>query len=119
MHRQIGPFQTSAIGLGCMNLSHAYGTPPPKKEAVILLNNALDMGYSMLDTAALYGFGENEALIGEAVMHRRHDFVLASKCGMTKNDQGIREINGRPEAIKKTCEDKICLVKILPSIKNR
>ncbi len=107
MHRQIGPFQTSAIGLGCMNLSHAYGTPPEKKEAVTLLNKALDMGYSMLDTAALYGFGANEELVGEAVMHRRHDFVLASKCGMAKNDQGVREINGRPDIIKKTCEDSL------------
>ncbi|MGH1470626.1 MAG: aldo/keto reductase [Cellvibrionaceae bacterium] len=107
MHRQIGPFQTSAIGLGCMNLSHAYGMPPPKKEAGLFLNTALDMGYSMLDTAALYGFGANEELIGDTVMHRRHDFVLASKCGMAKNDQGVREINGRPEVIKKTCEDSL------------
>ncbi len=107
MHRQIGPFQTSAIGLGCMNLSHAYGTPPSKKEAEVFLNTALDMGYSMLDTAALYGFGKNEELIGDSVMHRRHDFVLASKCGMTKNDQGVREINGRPDVIKKTCEDSL------------
>lgn len=107
MHRQIGPFQTSAIGLGCMNLSHAYGTPPSKKDASELLNRALDLGYSMLDTAALYGFGNNEELIGDAVMHRRHDFVLASKCGLGKNDQGVREINGRPDVIKKMCEDSL------------
>lgn len=105
--RNIGPFSVSAISLGCMNLSHAYGAPPEKKAAVHLLNEALDIGYTMLDTAALYGFGANETLIGEAVSHRRNEFVLASKCGMDKNADGVREINGRPKAIKKGCEDSL------------
>jgi len=102
--RSLGPFHTSAIGLGCMNLSHAYGTPPEKAFSIELLNRALDMGYSLLDTAALYGFGANESLVGEAVMTRRHEFVLASKCGLIRGADGKREINGRPEVIRKTCE---------------
>lgn len=102
--RQLGSFTVSAIGLGCMNLSHAYGTPPDAKTAAALLNDALDLGYTLLDTAALYGFGANETLIGEALAGRRDAFVLASKCGMAANAQGKREINGRPEAIKRTCE---------------
>ncbi|MBN0989132.1 aldo/keto reductase [Amphritea pacifica] len=105
--RKLGSFECSPIGLGCMNLSHAYGTPPSGRDAEQVLLRALDMGYSMLDTAALYGFGNNEILLGKALKGRRNDFVLASKCGMFKNDAGVREINGRPEMIKKTCEDSL------------
>lgn len=105
--RKLGLFTTSAIGLGCMNLSHAYGTPPDTQYAARLLHRALDLGYTHLDTAALYGFGANETLLGETVMGRRDEFVLASKCGMFRNDQGVREIDGRPETLKRTCEDAL------------
>lgn len=105
--RTLGPFSVSAIGLGCMNLSHAYGTPPDAATGARLLNEALDMGYTLLDTAALYGFGKNEALVGEALAGRREEFVLASKCGMAANAEGKREINGRPEVLKKTCEEAL------------
>lgn len=105
--RKLGSFECSPIGLGCMSLSHAYGTPPSEKEAEQILLQALDMGYSMLDTAALYGFGNNETLLGKVLKGRRNEFVLASKCGMFKNDAGVREINGRPEILKKTCEDSL------------
>ncbi|MGR3960806.1 aldo/keto reductase [Vibrio lentus] len=90
-----------------MNLSHAYGTPPQKLDGIKLLNQALDLGYNMLDTAALYGFGANESLLAEAVGHRRHEFFLASKCGMFKGPDGKRAIDGRPETIRKTCEDSL------------
>jgi aryl-alcohol dehydrogenase-like predicted oxidoreductase len=109
--RRIGPFTVSEIGLGCMSLSHAYGTPPEREVGVTLLNRALDIGHTFLDTAALYGFGANETLLGEAVMHRRDDFVLASKCGIVRNDQGKREINGRPDLIKRTCEESLARLK--------
>ncbi|MGC2857451.1 aldo/keto reductase [Novispirillum sp. DQ9] len=105
--RTLGPFSVSAIGLGCMNLSHAYGTPPDAATGARLLNEAVDMGYTLLDTAALYGFGRNEALVGEALAGRREEIVLASKCGMAANADGKREINGRPEVLKKTCEDAL------------
>jgi aryl-alcohol dehydrogenase-like predicted oxidoreductase len=55
------------MGLGCMSLSHAYGTPPPQDHAARLLNRALDLGYDHFETAALYGFGENERLIGKSL----------------------------------------------------
>ena len=48
--RQIGPFSVSAIGLGCMNLSHAYGAPPPFEDAQALLHRALDLGITFFDT---------------------------------------------------------------------
>ena len=70
--RQLGPFQVTAIGLGCMNLSHAYGTPPPAEQAERVLLAALDAGVTFFDTAALYGFGANETLVGRVLKpHRR------------------------------------------------
>jgi aryl-alcohol dehydrogenase-like predicted oxidoreductase len=97
-HRALGPLSVSAIGLGCMNLSHAYAEKPSEEDAARLLNRALDLGVTLLDTAALYGFGGNERLIGRAVMHRRAEFTLASKCVLDEID-GKRGLDGRPEAI--------------------
>ncbi len=105
--RQIAGQEVSPISLGCMNLSHAYGTPPGEAESIHLLNHALDMGYNMLDTAALYGFGANEQLLNKAVMHRRDEFLLASKGGMFKNAEGKREINNHPQVIRQHCEDSL------------
>jgi aryl-alcohol dehydrogenase-like predicted oxidoreductase len=105
--RKLGPFNVSAIGLGCMSLSHAYGTPPDEDAAAAVLLKALDLGYTHVDTAALYGFGANEALIGRTLKHRRADLVLATKGGMFRNAQGQREIDGRPEAIAQHCEESL------------
>ncbi|HUL67588.1 MAG TPA: aldo/keto reductase [Burkholderiaceae bacterium] len=105
--RKIGPFSVTAIGLGCMNLSHAYAAPPPVPEREALLAAAVDAGVTYFDTAALYGFGANEELVGRALKpHRRH-IVLASKCGMTGVD-GKRVIDGRPDTIERTCEESLC-----------
>jgi aryl-alcohol dehydrogenase-like predicted oxidoreductase len=101
--RIIGPFSVAAIGLGCMNLSHAYGVPPSPEDAARLLNHALDLGVTLLDTAALYGGGENERLLGAAVMHRRGEFTLASKCVLDLHD-GRRGLDGSPAAITRTLE---------------
>lgn len=105
--RQLGPFEISALGVGCMSLSHAYGTPPDPKTAGEVLLKALDLGYSFVDTAALYGFGANESLIGNVLKARRGQYVLASKCGMFRNAQGLREVDGRPEILTKTCDDSL------------
>ncbi|MBI4998473.1 MAG: aldo/keto reductase [Rhodocyclales bacterium] len=105
--RRLGPFAVSAIGLGCMNISHAYGTPPDAKASALLLKKALDRGYTLFDTAALYGFGANETLIGETLAHKRSEFVLTTKCGMFRNAAGVREIDGRPEVIRQTVEDSL------------
>jgi aryl-alcohol dehydrogenase-like predicted oxidoreductase len=101
--RSIGPLTVSAIGLGCMNLSHAYGRPVSEAEGAALLNRALDLGVTFLDTAALYGGGSNERLIGKAVMHRRREFTLASKCVLDMID-GKRALDGSPAAIGRTLE---------------
>ena len=108
--RQLGPFSVSALGLGCMNLSHAYGTPPPAQQAERLLLAALDAGVTLFDTAALYGFGANETLVGRVLKPHRRRFTLASKGGMAgvQFDDGIkRVIDGRPEAIRRNCEDSL------------
>ncbi|CAN7279125.1 aldo/keto reductase [Phenylobacterium sp. LjRoot164] len=103
--RKLGDFDVSAIGLGCMSLSHAYGSPPPREQAERVLKGALDAGYTFLDTAAVYGVGHNETLVGEVLKDRRSDYVLASKCGLTNGDQ--RELNGHPDVLKATCEGSL------------
>ena len=104
--RRIGPFEVTALGLGCMNLSHAYGTPPPEEAAQALLRGALDLGITLFDTAALYGFGANEELIGRTLGADRSKFVLASKCGLHGVD-GKRVVDGRPETLKWSCEQSL------------
>jgi aryl-alcohol dehydrogenase-like predicted oxidoreductase len=104
--RRIGQTEVSAIGLGCMNLSHAYGTPPTPKAAEALLLRALDLGVNHFDTAALYGFGSNETLVGRVLSPLRNQIYLASKCGMTGVD-GKRVIDGRPETLRRTCDEAL------------
>ena len=110
--RRIGPFEVAEIGLGCMNLSHAYGTPPEPAAAEALLLQALDAGVTLFDTAALYGFGANEALVGRVLKAHRRRIVLCSKGGMTGQPVGAggalqRVIDGRPAAIQRDCEDSL------------
>lgn len=104
--RKLGPFQVGAIGLGCMNLSHAYGVPPSPEVGEAVLLRALELGVTHFDTAALYGFGANETLVGRVLGKHRSRYTLASKCGMTGVD-GKRVIDGRPATIKRTCEESL------------
>jgi len=110
-NRQLASFSVSAIGLGCMNLSHAYGAPVSPEQAERVLLTALDQGVTFFDTAALYGFGNNETLLGKVLKPHRQRFTLASKCGMQGVEQSdgskVRVIDGRPETIKKTCEESL------------
>lgn len=93
------------IGLGCMNLSHGYGQHVPEPEALRALNDAFDMGYRHFDTATLYGATANERLLGLALKDKRHQLLLASKCGMAiAPDSGKRVIDGRPETLRRQCE---------------
>lgn len=105
IRRRIAEFSVSAIGLGCMSLSHAYGPPPPREQAERVLKGALDAGYTFLDTAAVYGLGHNERLVGEVLKDRRGEFVLASKCGMSDGEK--RDLNGSPERLKRTCDESL------------
>ncbi|RYF63898.1 MAG: aldo/keto reductase [Comamonadaceae bacterium] len=109
--RHIGPFTVSALGLGCMNLSHAYGVPPSPEQAERVLLAALDAGVTLFDTAALYGFGANEELVGRVLAPHRRRFTLASKGGLggVRGDDGVvrRKIDGRPAALRQSCEDSL------------
>ena len=104
--RRIGQFEVFPIGLGCMNLSHAYGHPPAPEAARHVLHRALDLGVTHFDCAALYGFGRNETLLGEVLPPCRARIHLASKCGMTGVD-GKRVIDGRPATLKATLEESL------------
>ncbi len=112
MHtRALGPFQVSAIGLGCMNLSYAYGVPPDEAYGARVLMTALEAGVTHFDTAALYGFGVNETLVGKTLKAHRHQITLASKGGMAgvpgPEGKPVRVIDGRPETIRRNCEDSL------------
>jgi aryl-alcohol dehydrogenase-like predicted oxidoreductase len=108
--RALGPFKVSAIGLGCMNLSHAYGVPPTPEAAAALLLRALELGETHFDTAALYGLGANEELVGRTLSPFRSRFTLASKCGIDAvRSEGAprRAIDGRPDTLRQTCENAL------------
>ena len=104
MHsRKIGPLEVSSIGLGCMSMSMGYGPADDEKSAA-LLHEALDAGYRMLDTAAMYGGGHNESLIGDTLHDRRAEFVLATKGGLRRDPSGQRVIDGSPDSLKSECD---------------
>jgi aryl-alcohol dehydrogenase-like predicted oxidoreductase len=90
-----------------MNLSHAYASPPPREAAETVLRTALDRGVTMFDSAALYGFGANEELVGPVLKPHRAEVVLASKGGMFRNAAGQREIDARPGTLRRMCDDSL------------
>ncbi|EWH01418.1 aldo/keto reductase [Halomonas sp. BC04] len=105
LFRRLKEVTSPTIGLGCMNLSHGYGSQVPVAEAVRALDEAFDMGYRHFDTATLYGATANEKLVGQALAGKRDQLMLASKCGMAIDPElGKRVIDGRPETLKAQCE---------------
>ena len=108
--RRIGPLEVSCIGLGCMSFSHAYGTPPPPEQAERVILEALERGVTLIDTAALYGFGANELLVARVLKTHRSRIVLASKGGLggVQFPDGIkRVIDGRPETLRRHCDESL------------
>ena len=104
--RTLGSLEVSAIGLGCMSMSQAYGKPD-RAESERALHRALDVGYTFLDTASIYGLGHNEKLVGQVLRDRRSEFVLASKCGIIVDEKGRRGVDCRPESVTRTCEESL------------
>ena len=105
-NRALGQWSVPPIGLGCMNLSRAYGVPPSKQEGEAVLQKALDLGITHFDSAALYGFGRNEELVGPFLKPHRDDIVLVSKCGM-RGENGVRTIDSRPEKLRADIEGSL------------
>ena len=99
--RTIGSLSVSEVGLGCMNMSMGYGKADDA-ESARLLNQALDVGYTFLDTAQVYGSGHNEELIGKSLEGRRNEYILATKCGLSRDG-----INGDPDGIMQSCENSL------------
>jgi len=95
----------SAQGLGCMGMSEFYGSAD-EGEAIATIHRALELGVSLLDTADMYGFGDNEQLVGRAIADRREQVVLATKFGVVRDreDPTRRGISGRPEYVHSACD---------------
>ncbi len=97
--------EVSAMGLGCMGLSHGYGPATEKSEGIKLIRTAVDNGVTFFDTAECYGPFTNEQLVGEALEPVRDRVVIATKFGFTFGDDGKQQIlNSRPEHIKQVAE---------------
>jgi aryl-alcohol dehydrogenase-like predicted oxidoreductase len=93
--------EVSAIGLGCMGMSFAYGTPPDRKEMIALLRAAVDRGVTFFDTAEAYGPFTNEELVGDALAPVRSQVVIATKFGMKL---GTNAMDSRPEHIREVTD---------------
>ena len=112
LQRVIGPFKVNPIGFGCMGLSHGYGPAASAAQSEAVLLDALEQGVDFVDTAALYGNGANEALVGQVLSPHRQRFVLATKCGLNHPASGIeRRIDGRPDSIKASCDASLARLK--------
>jgi aryl-alcohol dehydrogenase-like predicted oxidoreductase len=98
-----GGLTVSALGLGCMGMSNAYG-PAGRAGCIATIRHALDRGVFFFDTADAYGGGHNEELLGEAVAGLRDQVVLATKFGIEVTPEGVRRINGRPEYVRACAE---------------
>lgn len=108
--------KVSAVGLGCMGMSHAYGAPANKKEMTELLSQAVDMGYTFFDTAEVYGTPENpydnEELVGQALKPFRNKIVIATKFGI-HFDMNSKLVNkplvpdSRPETVRASVEGSL------------
>jgi aryl-alcohol dehydrogenase-like predicted oxidoreductase len=97
--------EVSAIGLGCMGLSFAYGPAIATKDAVALIRKAFELGVTFFDTAEVYGPFKNEEAVGEAVAPFRKDVVIATKFGFDIGPDGVESgLNSRPEHIKEVTE---------------
>jgi aryl-alcohol dehydrogenase-like predicted oxidoreductase len=99
---KVGP-EVSAIGLGCMSLSGVYGTSD-EEAGFALIRRAIDLGVDHFDSSDMYGWGQNEELLGRALEGRRNGIVIATKFGQTRRPGGANGVDGSPAYIARACE---------------
>ena len=105
--RQLGKsgLQVSALGLGCMGLSHGYGPAVEKSEGIALIRAAVNQGVTFFDTAEVYGAYTNEELVGEALAPLRDKVVIATKFGFNITSEGkMNGLNSKPAHIREVAE---------------
>ena len=93
----------SAVGLGCMSMSNVYGKGD-EAECIAVVHRALDLGVNFLDSSDMYGWGQNEELLGRALRGHRDQVVLATKFGNLRKPDGTAGVNGRPEYVPQACD---------------
>jgi len=99
--------EVSALGLGCMGMSFAYGVIPDKKEMMALLRKVVESGVNFFDTAQIYGPFTNEELVGEALAPFRNEVVIATKFGFQFENGKSIGLNSHPEYIRQSVEDSL------------
>ena len=99
--------EVSAIGLGCMGLSHAYGLDIAEQDGIDLIGAAVDLGITFFDTAQVYGPFANEELVGKALAPVRDQVVIATKFGFSFDGSRSTGLDSRPEHIRSTVEDSL------------
>jgi len=104
--------EVSAIGLGCMGLSFAYGPAVDKQQGIALIRAAVERGVTFFDTAEIYGPFTNEELVGEALAPFRKDVVIATKFGFHIEDGKQAGLDSRPESIKQVAEQSLTRLKM-------
>ncbi len=102
-----GNLEVSAIGLGCMGMSMAYGPPADKQGMIALIRKAVERGVTFFDTAELYGPFTNEELVGEALAPFRGQVVIATKFGIKIDPNGQQVMDSRPERIRQSVEGSL------------
>jgi aryl-alcohol dehydrogenase-like predicted oxidoreductase len=104
--------EVSAIGLGCMGMSHGYGPAGDKQEMIALIRKAVEVGVTFFDTAEVYGPFTNEELVGEALAPFRGEAVIATKFGIKIDPSGQQIVDSRPERIKQSAEGSLKRLKV-------
>jgi aryl-alcohol dehydrogenase-like predicted oxidoreductase len=104
--------EVSAIGLGCMGMSTAYGPPADKREMIALIGKAVDRGVTLFDTAEIYGPFTNEALVGEALAPFRGQVSIATKFGIRMDAAGQQVQDSRPESIRQSLDGSLQRLKV-------